>query len=163
MKQSLLVLMFLAFLLPTHALACRGDVVTVMDYMAGDWMVADQQGNVLGYSEIREGAGGCAIRERWQGQDGLEGEAMFTARDGGERWRMVWSDSDGLMLELDGQRQNGNMVFTGAQESDQGQILHRIVYELLFEIGEIHQRWEYSTDGGRRWQVFFAGWYLPDD
>ncbi len=160
MNRMKLLLLPLFLVLATPALACRGDVETVMDYLPGDWEVLDGQGNVLGYSEIREGAGGCALRERWLGADGLEGEAMFTASDG--RWRMIWSDSDGLVLELDGQPRNGGMIFTGRQSRDDGDILHRIAYELLFELGEIHQRWEYSMDGGRTWEVFFMAWYVRD-
>jgi transcription termination factor Rho len=57
---------------------------------------------------------------------------------------------------------NGGMIFTGRQSRDDGDILHRIAYELLFELGEIHQRWEYSMDGGRSWEVFFAAWYVRD-
>ncbi|MDQ2069646.1 hypothetical protein [Natronospira bacteriovora] len=160
MRFPLAALMLLIVLLPASALACRGEVTTVMDYLPGNWEVVDGQGNILGYSEIREGAGGCALRERWEGQDGLEGEALFTVSDG--RWRLVWSDSDGLVLNLSGQPEDGNMVFTGTQSTEDGEILHRIAYELLFELGEIHQLWEYSMDGGRNWEVFFAAWYVRE-
>jgi len=60
--------------------------------------------------------------------------------------------------QLDG----ADVIFTGSQQTDEGEVLHRIAYELLFDVGEIHQVWEYSTDGGRQWNVFFAAWYLPE-
>lgn len=163
MKHPLAVLIIFVVFLPVQAFACRGELVTVMDYLPGDWVVMGSETETLGYSEIREGAGGCALRERWEGMDGLEGEALFTARDGGRRWQMVWSDSEGMSLTLSGQADGADMIFTGTQDSEEGEILHRIAYQLLFDIGEIHQRWEYSRDGGRNWAVFFAAWYLPEE
>ncbi|MCP1728599.1 hypothetical protein J2T60_002613 [Natronospira proteinivora] len=163
MRITVLILTLFISAMVTPAQACRGDVTTAMDYLPGDWVVMGGETEVLGYSEIREGAGGCALRERWEGMDGLEGEALFTARDGGRRWQMVWSDSDGMSLTLSGQADGADMIFTGTQDSEEGEVLHRIAYQLLFDIGEIHQLWEYSVDGGRNWEVFFAAWYLPED
>jgi len=164
LRLTLLLLATLATTLaiPSHAQSCRDEATSVMDYLPGDWVVMGGETETLGYSEIREGAGGCALRERWQGADGLEGEALFSASDGGRRWEMVWTDSDGLRLTLNGQLDGADVIFTGSQQTDEGEVLHRIAYELLFDVGEIHQVWEYSTDGGRQWNVFFAAWYLPE-
>lgn len=163
MKESR-VLVLLLGLLWGGALqaACQEAPYDELDFLIGEWQVYDPADALLGESRILPAAGGCALREHWQGVDGLQGEALFTARESGEGWRMTWADSDGLVLELDGEWTRQGLVFTGShREPEQGEIFHRIVYEPFPGLGQIHQLWEYSTDGGRNWAVFFDAWYVP--
>jgi hypothetical protein len=127
--------------------------------MFGDWYVLDADGVMLGISEIRSVAGGCALREQWHGADGLEGEALITPADDGAGLRMTWVDSDGLVLELAGAADQGSIRFNGLQNTPDGLIHHRIEWHDE-PVVAFSQRWEYSTDDGLSWQTFFVGWYV---
>lgn len=157
--SACLLLLAASLLSPAHA--CPDDLQEAAAFVTGQWTVVDDQGEVLGYSEFRPAAGGCGFRENWEGVDGVRGEATVTAAEGEGDWKMSWSDSDGLSLELSGRQRGQSLVFTGTQTTDDGDIHHRIAYDFLFQIGELRQTWEYQHEGETRWRTFFNGWYIP--
>ncbi len=147
---------------PAAYAACQEAPYDELDFLIGDWLVVDPEENILGESQIYPVAGGCALREDWSGVDGLQGEALFAPRADSEGWQMTWVDSDGLVLELEGQWTRGVLVFTGRQQDQDGEIMHRLVYDPIPELGQIQHVWEYSQDAGQTWQLFFDAWYAPD-
>jgi hypothetical protein len=161
MRRCLLTLLLVLLAAPAQA-EDNCALLNPLAGMIGDWYVLDAGGIVIGISEIRAGAGGCALVERWRGDDGLEGEMLIAPAGDGRGLRMTWIDSEGLILELDGTASRDLVRFAGTHATRDGPVHHRIEWRDAPEAAFL-QRWEYSTDGGNTWALFFMGWYVDPE
>jgi hypothetical protein len=163
-----LLLCVLAPLAPGGALpaqakpACAAAAYRQFDFWVGDWTVTDPRGNVAGTNRIERILDGCVLQEHWVGSKGGSGTSlnMWNAAEG--RWRQVWMDGTGSLLELRGGLDGVAMVMSGEHSTPGragGVTLERITWTPLAG-GDVRQLWQSSTDGGATWTTQFDGRYV---
>ena len=134
------------------------------DFWVGEWDVFDPEGTPAGRNRITALFDGCALREEWEGASGFRGTSLnaWSAQTG--RWHQTWTDSSGLLLQLDGGLRDGVMVLEGeAPLPEQGDRLlgHRISWSRLDgQPDRLRQHWEVERSDGT-WQTVFDGRYRP--
>lgn len=134
------------------------------DFWLGEWDVHDPEGNLAGRNRITALFGGCALREEWQGASGFRGTSLNAWSPQTGRWHQTWTDSSGLLLQLDGGLRGGVMVLEGlAALPGQGDqpLQHRISWSPLDgEPDRLRQHWEVRAgDASATWQTVFDGRY----
>ena len=135
------------------------DPVRAFDFWIGTWTVTDAAtGETAGRNRIEAIVGGRALHERWTGASGLEGESLNIYDEARGRWHQTWVSSDGMLLELDGGVEDGEMQMRGGAGDA---ALHRIRWTPRSD-GTVVQRWDQSQDGGASWELLFEGIYTRD-
>ena len=129
------------------------------DFWIGDWTVTDSAGaTVLGTEHNVAVLNGCALQENWHGADGSEGTSLNAYIVAPKKWHQSWIASNGNLLLLDGAFTDGKMVLIGESAGPKGRVTNRITWT-PFADGRVRQTWDISTDGGKRWQTSFDGYY----
>jgi hypothetical protein len=125
------------------------------DFLAGNWIVRDRSGRVLGTDSISKA--GCTWIELWrEAASGREGLGVrYQLADG--TWHQELITHTGFVLSLDGTMDGASLVMTGKEYPGRGVIrIHRIRWTPMHD-GTIEQLWQTSTDDGQSWQVHFEG------
>ena len=142
-----------------RAAACSSAEHRQFDFWIGDWDVHQADGKLAGRNTITRVYGGCVLEERYQGARGYAGGSFNVYDASRDRWHQTWVDNSGLLLELDGQFQNGRMVLKGETRDSTGAVLvQRITWEPV-QGGKVRQHWEQSADAGGSWTTLFDGIY----
>lgn len=141
--------------------ACDGPEYRQFDFWVGHWRVTNPDGETVGHNRIESILEGCAVRESWRGARGVTGTSLNGYHAGRDEWIQTWMDSQGLVLELAGGLEDGDMVLSGNRESTDGTIHERIRWTPR-EDGTVIQRWERSANGSD-WDTIFKGTYHPVD
>ena len=145
---------------PAPVPPCSAPEHRQFDFWLGDWRVTDAAGELAGHNTVDRILGGCVVRERWQGAAGSHGTSynIYDAARG--RWHQTWVDDRGLLLQLDGGLEDGDMVLRGhrPRRDGGGTALHEVRWTPLAD-GRVRQRWQVSTDGGASWREVFDGYY----
>ncbi len=142
---------------------CAADAHRQFDFWVGTWEVTNAQGNVVGTNRISSILGGCVLLEEWQSAGPYAGKSFNIYDAANDKWHQTWVDNGGLLLELDGGIEDGNMVLEGERPGPDGaQVLHRITWEPL-EGGEVRQTWDTSADDGATRTTQFNGLYSPEE
>ena len=140
---------------------CATDTHRQFDFWVGEWEVTNAEGKVVGTNRISSILGGCVILEEWKSAGPYAGKSLNMYDAANDRWHQTWVDNGGLLLELNGRLEAGNMVLSGSRPGAEGaEVLHRITWEPL-ENGDVRQRWDTSTDDGATWANQFDGLYSP--
>ena len=126
---------------------CRYDTAYhALDYWIGDWNVTIG-GNAAGTSHIERAADQCAIFERWHGVYGAPGGSISTYDSSGKKWVQHYVDGRGTVTDYDGQvLADGSLQFVAGT----GTSRTRMTFTHLGD-GEVRQRFETSSDGGKTW------------
>jgi hypothetical protein len=142
---------------------CAAEAHRQFDFWVGTWEVSNAQGDVVGTNEISSILGGCVLLEEWQSKGPYSGKSLNIYDAANDKWHQTWVDNGGLLLELDGKLEDGNMVMKGRRPGQDGsEVLHRITWE-PFEDGEVRQTWHTSADDGQTWTTLFDGRYTPKE
>ena len=142
---------------------CGDEAHRQFDFWVGTWEVTNAQDRVVGTNEISSILGGCVVLEEWQSTGPYSGKSLNIYDAANDKWHQTWVDNGGLLLELDGGLEDGNMVLKGRRPGqDGGEVLHRITWEPL-EGGDVRQTWDTSTDDGETWTTQFNGLYSPKE
>lgn len=123
------------------------------DFWVGEWNVTTS-GQPAGTNSIQRIVEGCIIFENWTGLGGVTGKSFNFYDSSVKKWKQVWVDSTGSVLELSGEFKDGAMRYAGTT----GAQTHRLTFTPLPD-GKVRQLWEQSSDGGKTWQVAFDGLY----
>lgn len=142
--------------------ACTGPEYRQFDYWIGEWTVKNINGEIIGESKIRRVSNGCAILEEWSGSSGVSGKSLNFYDSSQQQWRQTWVGGGGMILDLAGSLENGNMTLYDEKKTDEGPVIHRIRWTKLDD-GRIEQRWDTSVDDGERWEQAFLGLYEAKD
>lgn len=131
------------------------------DFWIGEWEVQDSTGKILGHNTISRTLNGCALHEDWtSASSGYAGNSYNLYDATQKQWHQTWVDTQGTLLQLDGEFKNGKMILTGETIGQNGSpILNRITWEPLAE-SRVRQLWESSSDHGETWRVLFDGIYI---
>jgi len=127
-----------------------------LDFWVGDWDTyeADARDKVVARTRVDEILGGCALRETYEGADGLTGQS-FTIYDASRKvWHQSWVTNKGQLLQIEGRFQGDRVTLQGPQLAPDGQAtLVRGVWSP--EAGGVRETAHTSKDGGVTWQPLF--------
>lgn len=146
---------------PQERAPCGAHEYRQFDFWLGTWRVEKPDGSLAGTNEIRKILNGCALRERWEGAQGMRGTSLNTYAEG--RWHQTWVDDNGGLLRLDGGLEGESMVLTGSSVSRRDgatTVRHEITWTPV-EGNRVRQVWRTSSDGGDTWAIVFDGLYIP--
>lgn len=142
------------------ACPCCDEEYKQFDFWVGDWVVY-AKGKMAGYNKITKIEDGCVLRENWKSFDSSYSGSSYNFYDKvDKKWKQVWIDNQGTVLELSGRFENGRMVLQSKEKKapDGNNIINRITwYEN--DDGTVRQLWEQSNDGGIAFTVAFDGLY----
>lgn len=128
------------------------------DFWLGDWQVVGPRGKVVGENRIQAIHGGCALLESWQAASGVAGSSLNFYDPTRKKWRQLWVDRQGGIIELAGELVGAAMVLEGTSLQPGG-LLRKIrgTWTPTAE-GKVRQVFEEAFDG-EAWQVTFDGLY----
>jgi hypothetical protein len=140
--------------------ACTGIEFRQFDFWIGHWSVHDTTGSQIGTSRISRVADGCGIREEWTAANGNTGTSLnyYDKRD--KMWHQDWVGGGGLILHLNGNKDDKTMILSGKRMGRQGPVIDQISWTEL-KNGKVRQQWDISTDDGKTWKKVFVGLYKP--
>jgi len=129
------------------------------DFWAGDWVVRDTTGKVLGHNRVTRDVGGCTLHEHWTSAavQGGVGES-FTARspyDG--RWHQLYIGSGGYILSMSGGFEGDRLIMLVDRGAD-AKVSERWTWTPL-DGSRVRQTSAVSSDGGKTWKTEFDGIY----
>ncbi len=156
--KSLIRNSFPIFIADTISSSCNAPEYRQFDYWIGKWTVENRSGDVIGQSKISSVSDGCAILEEWNGASGVTGKSLNFYDSSQQQWRQTWVGGGGMILDLEGNLEDGNMTLYDEKLTENGPVIHRIRWNKLAD-GRIEQRWDTSTDGGETWEQAFLGLY----
>ena len=134
---------------------CDSPECRQFDFWVGDWEVDTPDGKRAGTNRVEKILDGCVLLENWSGARGGAGKSfnLYSATE--KRWRQIWVDNRGMLLELAGGIEDGKMVL---QDARPGTVRNRITWEKLAD-GRVRQHWTTSQDDGVTWTDAFVGFY----
>jgi len=142
------------------ACPCCAEENLQFDFWIGDWVVY-AKGKMAGFNKITKIEDGCIIRENWKSFESAYTGTSYNFYDKADKkWKQVWVDNQGTVLELSGEFKNNKMVLQSEAKKDQNgnHIINRISWSKN-EDGTVCQLWEQSDDGGVTFNTSFDGLY----
>jgi hypothetical protein len=131
-----------------------------LDFWVGEWEVRGPKGNVVGTSSVQLILGDCVVFENWTGASGYTGKSFNLYNAVARKWKQIWVDDRGGMLEFSGEFKDGALRYTGQSLAPDGKPLtDRLTFFPLTE-GRVRQLWEKSADEGKTWNTVFDGTYI---
>lgn len=142
---------------------CSGDEYRQFDFWIGDWSVTAGD-RTAGQNRITSILGGCVLLEQYKAAGGAYEGSSFNIYDQGVgEWHQTWVDNQGLVLQLRGGVEDGQMVLSGERQGQDGtRITDRIAWTPRPD-GTVRQLWQVSEDGGETWRTVFDGTYTREE
>lgn len=134
---------------------CSGPEYRQFDFWAGDWDAYDVEDPAKPSARVKVDVilEGCALREVYEGTNGLVGES-FNIYDASRKvWHQTWVTNRGQLLVLEGELRDGRMTLRATETTAEGPVLWRGVW-IPKEDG-VRETAETSQDGGRTWKPRF--------
>jgi len=144
----------------TNVCPCCEEEYMQFDFWVGDWVVY-AKGKMAGFNKITKIEQGCIIRENWKSvESGYTGSSYNFYDRSAKKWKQVWIDNQGTVLELSGEFRNGKMMLSSKERIDQNgnKVINRITWSSNKD-GTVRQHWEQSDDGGITFNTSFDGLY----
>jgi len=139
---------------------CCAEENLQFDFWLGDWVVY-AKGKMAGFNKITKIEDGCVIRENWKSVESAYTGTSYNFYDKLEKkWKQVWVDNQGTVLELSGEFRNQKMTLQSEEKTDENgnRVINRITW-YKNEDGTVRQLWEQSGDGGLAFTTSFDGLY----
>jgi hypothetical protein len=135
--------------------ACVEPAYHEFDFWVGDWDASEVAGTTpVARVRVDLILDGCVLREDYQGTDGHKGQS-FSIYDASRRvWHQSWVTNRGELLVIEGNRQGGEMVLSGADHTVSGAERH-VRGTWKPEDGGVRETAVTSTDGGKTWNQWF--------
>lgn len=166
-KKLLLVLIAQSFLIANISAQqtaspcpCCSEEYHQFDFWVGDWIVYSQ-GKPVGWNKIHKIENGCILRENWKSYDSSFSGTSYNFYDRADKkWKQVWIDDQGMVLELAGEYKDNKMILVGKEKMDVNgkRIINKITWTNKAD-GTVTQLWEASEDGGISFSVVFDALY----
>jgi hypothetical protein len=132
------------------------------DYWAGDWVVKDSTGKVIGTNSVTRDVSGCGLHEHWASKGSEIGESFTAYSPNDEKWHQMYVGSGGYIFVMSGTFDGNKLVlFTAPRPSRRDpklQVVERWTWTPL-DGSHVRQRAEVTTDEGRTWTTQFNGIY----
>ena len=137
----------------------HSDLYRKLDFWLGEWEVYTLTGSKSGENRIEKSADGCLLLEDWKSVRGGTGRSLTFFDPGREKWRQVWVDHGGGVIEVEGDFEYRRLRLEGTRTRMGGRSeFCRITLDPLPN-GRVHQKIEQSPDG-KQWYVWFEGMYV---
>lgn len=132
------------------------------DFWVGNWDVTSA-GQAAGKSEVRLILGDCVVFENWEGVSGMSGKSFNFYDAGYDRWRQIWVDDTGSVIEFTGRIVDGEMRYTATTRDPASgeETRHKLTFTQN-EDGTVRQLWEQAAGDDEQWQVAFDGRYTRE-
>ncbi|MEZ4238535.1 MAG: tetratricopeptide repeat protein [Myxococcota bacterium] len=141
---------------------CRAERYAALDFWVGDWQVAEPSGRVVGHNVVTREQDGCVVVEHWTDALGNTGQSYTLWDPGRGKWRQLWVEQHGHVVEYEGDFVDGALVMTGRTASPDGtEVAGRGTWSPL-PGGGVRQLLERQDEAGA-WQVGFDGRYTPSE
>ena len=130
------------------------------DFWVGDWVVY-AKGKMAGFNKIVKLERGCIIRENWKSvENSFTGSSYNFYDKSDKKWKQVWIDNQGAVLELSGEFKDNKMIMQSEEKTNENgkNLINRITW-FKNEDGTVRQLWEQSGDGGLAFTTSFDGLY----
>ena len=97
---------------PAGSSACASSEYHQFDFFEGDWDAYDvgTPDSVVAHNTVTPMLGGCAVREVYVQNDGVQGESFSAFDATRHRWHQSWITNHGSMLLLDGRPVRGSVA-----------------------------------------------------
>ena len=159
MKKALLTSIIFFFWSHIAYANCSEKNYQEFDFWLGEWQVTSEVDNIVRFNRISKINNGCTILEEYSSPSGYTGKSLNIYDQQTKKWHQTWTDSSGLLLQLQGGFKQGSMVMAGETISkDQQKVLNRISWTPNKD-GSVRQHWKISQDNGKTWQTAFDGIY----
>ena len=137
--------------------ACASAEYRQLDFWLGDWDVFETDAPTepaQARARIERIAGGCALHELYEQNDGLVGDSILAYDAVRRHWQQTWVTNRGSLMLIAGAFKDGVLVLEGEMHTRGGQTLRqRIRWERR---GDAVREWAVmSKDGGRTWSPAF--------
>jgi hypothetical protein len=142
--------------------ACAIERRRDFDFWLGTWEVRNPEGEVVGHNRIEAIYGGCAVRESWTSSDGGGGSSVSVYDASKKKWRQLWVDGYGGIVEFEGERSGPAMVFLGTTVQPDGTTARVRGTWTGLPDGTVRQIFEQAgpnADDAGAWKVTFDGRY----
>ncbi|MDJ0654738.1 MAG: hypothetical protein QNJ40_11315 [Xanthomonadales bacterium] len=144
-----------------NAAPCSSEQHGQFDFWIGSWTVY-ANGAVAGKNRI-EKIHGCVLLENWTSATGNYSGTSLNIYDAGRKvWHQSWTDSSGLLLQLDGGFKEGSMTLRGERPAADGSVQQHQIQWTPQQDGSVRQVWTTSSDDGQTWQTAFDGHYRTE-
>lgn len=140
---------------------CRAsEAYRQLDFWVGEWEVQGPKGKTAGTSSVQLILNDCVVFENWTGASGYTGKSFNLYNAQSRKWKQIWVDDRGGMLEFTGEFKDGAMRYMGQSTAQDGKpVIDRLTFFPLAE-GRVRQLWEQSPDQGKTWNTVFDGTYI---
>lgn len=140
---------------------CRAsEAYRQLDFWVGEWEVQGPKGKTAGTSSVQLILNDCVVFENWTGASGYTGKSFNLYNAQARKWKQIWVDDRGGILEFTGEFKDGAMRYTGQSTAQDGKpVIDRLTFFPLAE-GRVRQLWEQSPDQGKTWNTIFDGTYI---
>ena len=133
----------------------------VLDFWVGSWRVYSVRGDTVGHSRVSKAAAGCSVSESWESVSGGGGRSLSFLDPAEARWRYLWVDTRGAVIDAVGSLESNVMRFVGTRALIGGAVEPcRIQLKPLAD-GRVHHLIERSSDG-ETWQAWFDAIYVRE-
>lgn len=134
--------------------ACVAAEYRQLDFWLGTWEVFEVDGSgPVAHATISRELDGCALHERYEQSNGLNGESFSTYDAGRKLWRQSWYTNRGKGLELTGKMEDDSLVLEGMDYSSNPSSTVRVTWKV--EKGAVRETAMISSDHGKTWTTGF--------
>ncbi len=141
---------------------CAKPAFRRFDFMAGEWVVKDTAGRVMGRNSLTRAVGGCALHEHWASTLGERGESFTVFAPLSGEWHQLYVGSGGFVLNMSGGFEGDRLVLTGAPHPSRrdpaAKVIDRWSWQPL-DSTHVRQVGAVSLDGGATWRPQFVAVY----
>lgn len=105
-----------------------------------------------GHARVERILEGCALREIYDGRNGLSGQSLSIYDSGRKLWHQSWVTNRGQLLVIEGRLKGNRMVLEGAYPPGTSTLIRGVWSRMGSAVRETA---ETSSDGGKTWQPLF--------
>ena len=131
------------------------------DFWIGDWNAFDVGGPRTPSARVRVTSilGGCALREWYEGADGLAGESLTVYDAGRKLWHQTWITNRGGLLTIEGRFDGSTATLEGPRYAADGR--KEIVRGTWKPEGRGVRETAWTSSDGENWKPLFDILFLP--
>ena len=133
-----------------------------LDFWIGDWDTyeSDTPGGVsIARTRVEPIAGGCALRETYEQNDGLIGDSILSYDPVRKHWQQTWVTNRGALMVIVGNFKDGELVLQGdVHLKDGSSVMQRITWKA--QGTGVRESAVLSKDGGKTWTPAFDVLFL---
>lgn len=159
MKKALFAIVIFLINSSSTLANCTSEGYNEFDFWLGDWQVTSEVDDIVRFNTISKVNNGCTILEEYTSPSGYVGKSLNIYDQQTKQWHQSWTDSSGLLLQLQGSIKNDSMVMEGEAYGKDHQIITNKISWTPNKDGSVRQHWQISQDKGKTWQTAFDGTY----